>query len=105
MRTPLLFAACAALLAAAPAMAGDAKVPEKVATCAACHGADGKGNAALGAPNLTDRIWLHGSAEPAIIETITRGRTNQMPAHKDFLSDAKIHILTAYVLSLSQTEK
>jgi cytochrome c oxidase cbb3-type subunit 3 len=74
-------------------------------TCAACHGADGKGNAALGAPNLTDRIWLHGSAEPAIIETITRGRTNQMPAHKDFLSDAKIHILTAYVLSLSQPEK
>jgi cytochrome c oxidase cbb3-type subunit 3 len=74
-------------------------------TCAACHGADGKGNPALGAPNLTDRTWLHGSAEPAIIETITRGRTNQMPAHKDFLSDAKIHILTAYVLSLSQPEK
>jgi cytochrome c oxidase cbb3-type subunit 3 len=71
-------------------------------TCAACHGPEGKGNPALGAPNLTDRIWLHGSGEPTIIETITRGRTGQMPAHKDLLSEAKIHLLTAYVLSLSQ---
>ena len=70
--------------------------------CAACHGAEGKGNPALGAPNLTDRIWLHGSGEPTIIETITRGRSGQMPAHKDLLSEAKIHLLTAYVLSLSQ---
>jgi len=70
--------------------------------CAACHGAEGKGNPALGAPNLTDRIWLHGSGEPAIIETITRGRSSQMPAHKELLSEAKIHLLTAYVLSLSQ---
>lgn len=70
--------------------------------CAACHGAEGKGNPALGAPNLTDRVWLHGSGEPAIIETITRGRSSQMPAHKDLLSEAKIHLLTAYVLSLSQ---
>ena len=68
--------------------------------CAACHGADGKGNPALGAPNLTDKIWLHGSGE-AIAETIARGRQNQMPAHKDLLSPAKIHLLTAYVLSLS----
>ena len=71
-------------------------------TCAACHGGEGKGSAALGAPNLTDRIWLHGSAEPTIMETIARGRSNQMPAHKQLLSEAKIHILTAYVLSLSQ---
>jgi len=70
--------------------------------CAACHGAEGKGNPALGAPNLTDRIWLHGSGEPTIIETITRGRSGQMPAHKELLSEAKIHLLTAYVLSLSQ---
>jgi cytochrome c oxidase cbb3-type subunit 3 len=74
-------------------------------TCAACHGADGKGNPALGAPNLTDRIWLHGSGEPAIIEIITRGRANHMPAHKELLSEAKIHLLTAYVLSLSAPEK
>lgn len=71
-------------------------------TCAACHGAEGKGNPALGAPNLTDTTWLHGSAETAIIETITRGRTNQMPAHKDLLDESKIHLLTAYVLSLSR---
>jgi len=68
--------------------------------CAVCHGADGKGNPALGAPNLTDKIWLHGSGEE-IAETIARGRKNQMPAHKDLLSPSKIHLLTAYVYSLS----
>jgi cytochrome c oxidase cbb3-type subunit 3 len=73
---------------------------EKFQVCAACHGADGKGNQALGAPNLTDGIWLHGSGEN-IDQTIARGRTNQMPAHKDLLSPAKIHLLTAYVYSLS----
>jgi cytochrome c oxidase cbb3-type subunit 3 len=69
--------------------------------CAACHGAEGKGNQALGAPNLTDRVWLHGTGEATMIEVITQGRTNQMPAHKDLLSEAKIRLLTAYVLSLS----
>jgi len=79
-----------------------AKGKEKFAQiCAACHGADGKGNPALGAPNLTDNIWLHGSG-PAIEESISRGRISQMPAHKDLLSPAKIHILTAYVYSLSK---
>jgi cytochrome c oxidase cbb3-type subunit III len=71
-------------------------------TCVACHGADGKGNPALGAPNLTDRIWLHGSSEADIIATITNGRTGQMPAHKDFLGAAKAHLLAAYVWSLSR---
>lgn len=69
--------------------------------CAACHGADGKGNQALGAPNLTDHIWLHGSGEGAIIRQVTLGRQSRMPAHKDVLSPAKIHLLTAYVVSLS----
>jgi len=73
--------------------------------CIACHGADGKGNPALGAPNLTDKIWLHGSAQPVVAETIAKGRTNQMPAHKTLLDEAKIHLLTAYVLSLSQPAK
>jgi len=73
--------------------------------CTACHGADGKGNPALGAPNLTDRIWLHGSGEAAIVEQITKGRQNQMPAHKDLLSETKIHLLTAYVYSLSAPPK
>ncbi|MBX3664554.1 MAG: cytochrome-c oxidase, cbb3-type subunit III [Burkholderiales bacterium] len=70
-------------------------------TCAACHGADGKGNQQLGAPNLTDDIWLHGGTEAAITETIVKGRMNQMPAHKDFLDEGKIHLLTAYVLGIS----
>jgi cytochrome c oxidase cbb3-type subunit 3 len=71
--------------------------------CSGCHGADGKGMLALGAPNLTDKVWLYGSAEAVIVETITKGRNNQMPAWKDFLGEAKIHLLSAYVLSLSAT--
>ena len=70
--------------------------------CVACHGAEGKGNPALGAPNLTDRVWLHGSAEETVMETITKGRTDHMPAHKTLLDEARIHLLTAYVLSLSK---
>lgn len=66
--------------------------------CVACHGADGKGNQQIGAANLTDDIWLHGGTEAAITETIVRGRMSQMPAHKDFLDEGKIHLLTAYVL-------
>jgi cytochrome c oxidase cbb3-type subunit 3 len=73
--------------------------------CAACHGAEGKGNPQLGAPNLTDKTWLYGAGEQSIIETITRGRNNQMPAHKELLTPAKIHLLTAYVTSLSQPHK
>jgi cytochrome c oxidase cbb3-type subunit III len=73
-------------------------------TCVACHGADGKGNPALGAPDLTDRTWLYGGAEPDIIATITNGRSGQMPAHKDFLGEAKAHLLAAYVWSLSHPE-
>lgn len=69
--------------------------------CVACHGAEGKGNPALGAPDLTDGVWLHGAGEAAIVYQITNGRQNQMPAHKDLLSPAKIHLLTAYVYSLS----
>jgi len=70
-------------------------------TCSACHGAEGKGNPALGAPNLSDKIWLHGSGE-AILDTISKGRVNQMPANKDVLTPARIHLLTAYVYSLSR---
>jgi cytochrome c oxidase cbb3-type subunit 3 len=69
--------------------------------CAACHGADGKGNHAIGAPNLTDAVWLHGSSEAMITETIMKGRTSLMPAHKDFLGEAKVHLLAAYVYGLS----
>jgi cytochrome c oxidase cbb3-type subunit III len=73
----------------------------KFTACAACHGMDGKGNAALGAPNLTDDIWLHGYGEQAIINMINNGKTNQMPAQEGKLTDAQIHVLAGYVWSLS----
>jgi cytochrome c oxidase cbb3-type subunit 3 len=80
-----------------------ARGKEKYAqTCIACHGAEGKGNPAVGAPNLTDKTWLHGSGEEAIVAQVTKGRINQMPAHKDILSPAKVQLLTAYVYSLSR---
>ena len=71
------------------------------AVCAACHGPDGKGNQAIGAPNLTDNVWLYGSTEKVIMEGITNGRKNQMPAWNEFLGEGKIHLLTAYVWGLS----
>lgn len=74
------------------------------ANCAACHGPDGKGNQAVGAPNLTDKTWLYGSSEATIIETISKGRSNQMPAWKDFLGDAKVHLLAAYVYGISHKD-
>jgi cytochrome c oxidase cbb3-type subunit III len=73
--------------------------------CAACHTAAGTGNTAIGAPNLTDKIWLFGGSEAAIIETISNGRNSVMPAHKDFLGEAKVHLLAAYVWSLSNDVK
>jgi len=74
------------------------------AACAACHGADGKGNPQIGAPNLTDKVWLHGGSEAAIVEQIMKGRTSEMPAHKDVLTPARIALLAAYVYSLSQAQ-
>ena len=73
----------------------------KFAVCAACHGADGKGNQALGAPNLTDAIWLHGWGEEAIVAMVTSGKTNVMPAHGSRLTPQQIHVLAAYVWGLS----
>ena len=73
--------------------------------CVACHGPDGKGNPALGAPNLTDKTWLYSSSEAAIIETVTKGRNNQMPAFKDRLGDQRVHILAAYIWGLSNSDK
>lgn len=69
--------------------------------CAACHGADGKGNQALGAANLTDNVWLYGGSQQAVMKTIREGRNGRMPAHGDFLGEAKVHLLAAYVYSLS----
>ncbi len=75
----------------------------KFAVCAACHGADGTGNKALGAPNLTDNYWLHGWGEAAIVSAIKNGKNNVMPAQSPKLSAEQIHVVAAYVLSLSQS--
>jgi cytochrome c oxidase cbb3-type subunit 3 len=73
----------------------------RFSACAACHGVDGKGNKALGAPNLTDDYWLHGWGEAAIISMIKNGKTNVMPAQSPKLTADQIHVVAAYVLSLS----
>ena len=74
------------------------------ANCIACHGADGKGNIVLGAPNLADKTWLYGSSEAVVIETLTKGRMAMMPAQDKVLSSEKIHLLTAYVWGLSNNK-
>jgi len=74
---------------------------EKFAACAACHGADGKGSHAMGAPNLTDGVWLHGWGADAIIKAINEGKNNAMPAQSRLLNEAQIHVLASYVWSKS----
>jgi cytochrome c oxidase cbb3-type subunit 3 len=68
--------------------------------CVSCHGDDGKGNPDVGAPNLTDKIWLYGSDEAAIVETITNGRAGVMPAWIGRLDPVTIKALAVYVHSL-----
>ena len=75
----------------------------KFVACAACHGGDGKGNQALGAPNLTDDIWLHGYGENAIIAMVNNGKVNQMPAQESKLTPDQIRVLASYVWSFSNT--
>lgn len=70
--------------------------------CVACHGADGKGNHAMGAPNLTDNVWLYGSSFAQIQQTLRYGRNGKMPAQEANLGNDKVHLLAAYVYSLSQ---
>jgi cytochrome c oxidase cbb3-type subunit 3 len=78
---------------------------EKFAVCAACHGPDGKGMQAIGAPNLTDDIWLHGFGENAIMAMVNNGKVNQMPAQADKLTEAQRHVLAAYVWGFSNNGK
>lgn len=73
--------------------------------CIACHGTDGKGLHALGAANLTDKVWLYGASQRSVMTSISGGRSGRMPAHQDFLDEAKIHLLTAYVYQLSAGDK
>jgi len=74
------------------------------AACAACHGAEGKGNQALGAANLSDKIWLHGWGEEAIVRAINNGITNKMPAQSPRLSDEQIRVVASYVWGLSNNQ-
>jgi cytochrome c oxidase cbb3-type subunit 3 len=79
-----------------------ARGKEKFGTiCAACHGPEAKGNPAIGAENLNIVVLLHGADEPTLIETISKGRIDSMPAQKELLGEAKVHILAAYVWGLS----
>ena len=73
----------------------------KFSACMACHGPGGKGNPMLGAPNLSDKTWLYGGSAETIMETVRKGRNNTMPAFEDFLGESKVHVLAAYVWSLS----
>jgi cytochrome c oxidase cbb3-type subunit III len=72
--------------------------------CSACHGANGEGNQLLGAAKLANEIWLHGSSRSTIYDVITNGRTNQMPAQEPMLGADRVHVLAAYIYSLSKRE-
>jgi len=82
--------------------AAEAGKPKFMAFCAGCHMPTGTGNQALGAPNLTDNIWLYGGHEKDIAHSIAKGRNGRMPAHGEFLGEEKVHLLTAYIYRLSQ---
>lgn len=75
---------------------------QRFAVCAACHGADGKGIYAMGAPNLTDKIWLYGGSRKAVEDSVANGRNGVMPPWKDLLGEDKVHLIAAFVYSLSQ---
>lgn len=72
--------------------------------CAGCHGADGKGNPMIGAPNLSDSVWLYGGSEATLIKTIAEGRNGHMPAQLENLGAERVHLLAAYVWSLSRKQ-
>ena len=78
---------------------------DKFIVCSACHGADGKGMQVMGAPNLTDDVWLHGWGEAAVMDMINNGKMNVMPPqakeHGGKLTPAQVNVLVAYVWSLS----
>lgn len=81
--------------------AAAARGAPRFVVCAACHGADGKGNQAIGSANLTDDIWLHGRGKAAIVAMVEHGKTNVMPAQEHRLTSEQIHVVGAFVWSLS----
>jgi len=83
------------------AKAGEARF----AICASCHGANGLGNKALGAPNLTDTTWLHGGSEEQVLNTVLYGRNNVMPAFEPILGPERVHLMAAYVYYLANVRR
>ena len=83
---------------AAKAAAGKEKYDS---LCVACHGTDGAGNPALGAPSLIDDVWLYGGSETDVRHSVADGREGRMPAHGEFLGEARVHVLAAWVWSIS----
>jgi len=83
---------------AAQADAGKTKFQQM---CVGCHTPEATGNPMLGAPNLTDRIWLYGGSPKSVMQSIAHGRQGRMPPHEEFLGSDKVHLLAAYVYSLS----
>jgi cytochrome c oxidase cbb3-type subunit 3 len=77
----------------------------KFTACASCHGEDGKGMQAMGAPNLADNIWLYGGNVEAIVDGINKGRKNLMPSYQGVIDEDKLHLLAAYVWGLSNAPK
>lgn len=77
---------------------------QRFVVCAACHGTDGKGNPAFGAPDLTDKDWLFGDSRADVTESVMHGRQGVMPAWKDVLGEEKVQLLSAYVWSLSNSD-
>ena len=84
------------------AAAAAAGAPMYAGLCGICHGVDGTGSQAIGAPNLTDDVWLHGGTRADIVRAIEVGFSNQMPAHSDILTEGRIHLAALYVFSLSK---
>ncbi|EKE87002.1 cytochrome-c oxidase, cbb3-type subunit III [Idiomarina xiamenensis] len=76
----------------------------RFAVCSACHGVDGKGNQDIGSANLTDNIWLYGGSQAKVEETLRYGRNGVMPAWKDILGEDKVHVVAAYIYSLSNEQ-
>jgi Cytochrome c, mono- and diheme variants len=75
------------------------------AMCVACHGVDGRGNRALGAPDLTDSIWMYGREFGQVAETIRDGRTGVMPAWGQRLNEDELRLVTAWVLAQGSEHK
>lgn len=82
-----------------PAEGHEKAAAQFMQVCAACHGADGKGNPELGAPDLTDGVWLYGNSRGAILHSITHGRAGEMPAQGKRLGKARSRLLAAWLAS------